>query len=156
MDAEFFDQSFLDALSARAAANPRLRQNHNLHPDFNAPAQRFFNAIEPGSYVLPHRHLAPGKEETLLMIRGSLGLAFFDDAGEIRATRLLAANGTCIGTQIPLGCWHSVVALEAGTVFFEVKDGPYLPIATEERAPWAPAEGSAAAAAFEQTLRARF
>lgn len=156
MNAEFFDQTFLDALSARAAANPRLRQNHNLHPDFEAPAQRFFNAIEPGSYVLPHRHLAPGKEETLLMIRGSLGLAFFNDAGEIQGTRLLTANGACMGTQIPLGSWHSVVALEAGTVFFEVKDGPYLPIAPEERASWAPAEGSAAAAEFEQALRARF
>lgn len=156
MNPELFDQTFLDALSTRARANPRQRQNHNLHPDFEAPAQRFFNAIEPGSYVLPHRHLAPGKEETLLMLRGRLGLVFFNDTGEITANRLLAANSDCIGAQIPLGCWHSVVALESGTVFFEVKDGPYLPVACEERAPWAPAESSPDVANYLQQLRACF
>ncbi|MDO6386016.1 WbuC family cupin fold metalloprotein [Uliginosibacterium sp. 31-12] len=156
MSAGFFDQAFLDALSVRARENPRRRQNHNLHPNLEAPAQRFFNAIEPGSYVRPHRHLAPGKEETLLMVRGRLGLVFFDESGAITSTYLLSANSQCIGARIPLGCWHSVVALEAGSVFFEVKDGPYLPITAEEQAPWAPSEGCPAAAEFEQALYARF
>lgn len=156
MPPELFDQAFLDALSARARANPRLRQNHNLHPNFEAPAQRFFNAIEPGSYVLPHRHLAPGKAETLLMLRGRLGLLIFDETGEVTTSRLLSANSECIGTQIPPGVWHSVVALESGTIFFEVKDGPYLPISHEESALWAPAEGRADVANYLKHLHTHF
>lgn len=137
-----FDIGLLDALSEAARCNPRLRQNHNLHGSPDAPVQRFFNAVEPGSYVVPHRHLASGKEETLLMVRGRLGLILFREHGEIRETHLLGAAGTSCGFHLGLNIWHSVVALETGTIFFETKTGPYLPLAPEEQAPWAPTPGT--------------
>lgn len=153
---QFFGPDLLDPLSAAARQNPRLRQHHNLHDSLEAPAQRLFNAIEPGSYVMPHRHLAPGKNETLLMLRGRLGVLIFDDTGQVSDTRILSAASDAFGYQLELGVWHSVVALESGTVFFEVKDGPYLPISNDERAPWAPAEGSPDLADYLKQMRAHF
>jgi hypothetical protein len=48
-----------------------------------------------------------------------------------------------------------VLALESGTVFFEAKAGTYVPLAAEERAAWAPAEGEAGVAAHLAGLRRR-
>lgn len=143
-----FDSTLLDALSVAARANPRLRQNHNLHGNIREPVQRFFNAIEPGSYVMPHRHLSPCKEETLIMLRGNLGLLVFDATGCVVRTHLLGTDDACCGMHLGVGIWHSVVALTSGTVFFEVKAGPYQPLTEEEKAPWAPAEGSPEAAGW--------
>jgi len=38
---------------------------------------------------------------------------------------------------------------------FESKGGPFMALAPEERAPWAPAEGSEGAAEYLHTLMAR-
>ena len=43
------------------------------------------------------------------------------------------------GVEIPSGTWHSIIALEPGTVIFEIKSGPYKPLPPEDIAPWAPA-----------------
>lgn len=151
-----FDEHLLDQLSAAARANPRLRQNHNLHTSPADAVQRFFNAIEPGSYVMPHRHLAADKEETLLMLRGRLGLILFDESGAITSTHLLAPASACMGFHLSPGLWHSVVALATGTVFFETKAGPYQPLDAAECAAWAPPEGTPAAADYHATLRELF
>ena len=66
----------LDALSARAKRSARLRANHNLHR-FEDNVQRMLNAIEPGSYVRPHRHMDPPKVEMFTLLRGCLALFFF-------------------------------------------------------------------------------
>jgi cupin fold WbuC family metalloprotein len=55
------DRALLDAVSSDAAARPRLRANYNFHPADDFPAHRLLNAIEPGSYLPPHRHLDPNK-----------------------------------------------------------------------------------------------
>lgn len=54
-----FDQSLLDTLAVSAAASLRRRANHNVYPTLDAPVQRFFNALEPDTYVRPHRHRTP-------------------------------------------------------------------------------------------------
>ncbi|HTG82888.1 MAG TPA: WbuC family cupin fold metalloprotein, partial [Geobacteraceae bacterium] len=56
---KIIDQHLLDQLSAEAANNPRLRKNHNIHPSDDFCCHRLFNAVEPGSYIRPHRHLDP-------------------------------------------------------------------------------------------------
>ena len=55
----FLDAALLDELCARARSVPRLRAHHNLHDSPEAPAHRLLVAMEPGSYVRPHRHLDP-------------------------------------------------------------------------------------------------
>ncbi|MBI3525353.1 MAG: WbuC family cupin fold metalloprotein [Betaproteobacteria bacterium] len=150
------DTQLLDAVSREAQASPRRRKNRNLHPTDDFPAHRLLNAIEPDSYIAPHRHLDPRKDETMIVLRGSLGLVIFDDAGVVTQTALLAANGASCGVDIPHGTWHTLVAIEPATVFLEAKAGPYLALTPEERATWAPAEGDKAAAAFLEKLRGLF
>jgi cupin fold WbuC family metalloprotein len=152
----FLDGGVLDALSAEARSRPRRRANGNLHA-MEDPVHRLLNAVEPGTYIRPHRHLHPPKDETYVIVRGALGLVLFDASGAAVATRRLAiAAGDAFGVDIPAGVFHTVVALEEGTVFFEVKAGPYVPSAGDDVPAWAPAEGEPAAAAYEARLRALF
>ena len=149
------DQTMLDAASDAARESPRGRRNRNFHAANEAPCHRLLNAIEPGSYVAPHRHLHPAKDEGILILRGRLGCVFFDAAGNVERKCLLSPNDT-VGVDIPHGTWHGIVALESGTVFFEAKAGPYLALSADETAPWAPREGEDGAAAFCAVLRGLF
>jgi cupin fold WbuC family metalloprotein len=153
--ATFIDQSLLDAASDAARQSPRQRRNHNFHGDNADPCHRLLNAIEPGSYVAPHCHRAAEKAETILVLRGRLGVVLFDAAGQVTAQAVLTPSGQTVGIDLPPGQFHTVIALEPGTVFFESKAGPYLPLAPDEQAPWAPREGEPGAAAYLAALSAR-
>lgn len=135
----------LDELSRRAQASPRLRMNHNFHASPDDPCQRLLNAIEPGSYVRPHRHRLQPKAELFVAVRGRMALLHFDQRGTLLAVVPLVAGGATAVAEVATGEWHTIVALERGSVFLEVKAGPYRPIDAEDFAEWAPAEGTAAA-----------
>jgi cupin fold WbuC family metalloprotein len=149
---KLFDQQFLDELSAKARAAPRLRVNHNVHEQLDEPVQRLFIAIEPGSYVRPHRHPEPEKWELFLVLRGKFAALLFDAEGEVLRREELSSTGPVLGFEVPPDTWHSLVALESGSIFFEVKRGPYTPLSDKDFAAWAPAEGDAACAEFVQWL----
>jgi cupin fold WbuC family metalloprotein len=149
------DQEQLDGLSAQARANQRLRKNLNIHPADDSPCHRLFNAIEPGSFIRPHRHLDPAKDETFVIIRGKLGVVLFDDDGRVAGLTALAPEGA-VAVDIPHGRFHTAVGLEAGTVFFEAKAGPYIPLAEGEKAVWAPEEGTGEAAGYLESLKGLF
>lgn len=142
------DHQLLDALSERAKGVPRLRAHHNLHPRLTDPIQRLCVAIEPGSYVRPHRHMEPATMELFLLLRGEVAILLFDDRGQVRERLLLSVRGPRIAVEIPESAWHTVVALVGGSIFFEIKQGPYLPPAAENFAAWAPAEGEEGAQAW--------
>jgi len=145
----------LGLLSEEARKTPRLRLNRNLH-QMDDPVHRLLNAIEPGSWVRPHRHLAPPRSETVLVVAGALGVVLFGDDGSVREVVRLEAGGDVFGVDLDAGTWHGLVALEAGTVFFETKPGPYVAPAPADRAPWAPGEGEPGAATAEEALRGLF
>lgn len=155
-DLKLIDAALLDAVSAEAKASPRLRKNRNFHPADDHPGHRLLNAIEPGSYIQPHRHLDPLKDETMVVLRGCLGLVIFDDAGQVRRGVILGPGGAALGVDIPHGAWHTVLALEPNTVFLEAKAGPYLPLTEEEKSSWAPAEGAPEVAAYLAWLEGLF
>lgn len=152
----WIDRTLLDEVSRSAQEAPRRRRNRNFHSDEAAPCNRLLNAIEPDSYIQPHRHAHPDKDESILCVRGSLGALFFDESGTVTETSTLVAGGETIGVDIPHGTFHSLVALEPGTVFFEAKAGPYEPLTEDEVAAWAPAEADADAKTYHQTLRSKF
>jgi cupin fold WbuC family metalloprotein len=135
------DTAILDELIEKARNAPRKRMNYNLHPGPDDPVQRLLNAIEPETYIRPHRHTDPETSEVYLMLRGSAVLLFFDDAGRVLEQRVLSSKGPVFAAEIPAKAWHAVASLERGTVFFECKQGPYKPLAAENQASWAPAEG---------------
>ncbi|HTH94733.1 MAG TPA: WbuC family cupin fold metalloprotein [Rhodocyclaceae bacterium] len=153
---KLIDINLLDDVSAEAVASPRQRKNHNLHPHNEFPAHRLLNAVEPGSYIVPHRHLDALKDETMVVLRGSFGLVIFDDVGTVVRTERIAADGEVLGVDIPHGTWHSLVSLAPGSVFLEAKAGPYALLTEAERARWAPAEGDAEAPAYYARLAALF
>jgi len=150
------DRRLLDQLSIQARENPRLRKNWNIHPSDDFCCHRLLNAIEPGSYIRPHRHLDPTKDETFMIVRGRLGVILFDEAGLVAKKILLAADGDTLAVDIPHGIFHAAVSLAPGTIFFEAKAGPYLPLADGERAAWAPEDGTADVAPYLSDLAALF
>ena len=135
------DTAMIDGLLAQANAAPRLRKNLNFHERESHPCQRLLNAILPGSYVRPHRHVLENKEEFMMIVRGCLGVILYDAQGNVTGKMKLDEHGAVRAVSIPIGVFHTAVAL-APTVIFEAKGGPYAPHLPEELAPFAPAEGS--------------
>ncbi len=150
------DHALIREVAAQAKASPRQRMHRNFHPRDNSPGHRLLIAIEPGSYVMPHRHLDPNKDESIVCLKGRLGMVFFDSQGSVVQTVLLTAGGETLGVDIPHGVFHTLLALEADSAFFEAKGGPYLPLSEAEKAPWAPAEGDAGAAGYQASLEKLF
>ena len=130
-------QAILDELTAKAKESPRLRMNLDLRDSAEDTSQRMLNAIEPGSPLPIHRH--QNTSETVVCLRGRLVEEFFaeqsgkaeryDDLGRICTERIeLSPNGPVVALNIPAGQWHSVQALESGTVILEMKNGKYEPL----------------------------
>jgi len=153
---QIIDQAFLDRISLQAKESSRKRKNFNFHGSESDLSHRLLNAIEPGTYIPPHRHLDPNKDESMVMVRGKMGAVFFDADGNITQTAVLSAGGAVGAINIPYGTFHSLVALESDTVFFEAKAGPYALLTADERAPWAPQEGETGAVEYLSKLESLF
>jgi cupin fold WbuC family metalloprotein len=142
------DSTLLDSLTKQAKEAPRHRAHYNLHPELNDPVQRLCIAMEPETYVRPHRHSDPETWEVLMILRGSLALLVFDDRGKVLERIVLTAGGPTTLVEFPRNTWHAPVSLESGTIVLEIKQGPYRPIAEANSASWAPAEGMPEAVHF--------
>ena len=149
-------RSLLSELSAAAAQSPRRRKNRNFHSVDSAPAHRLLNALEPDSYVRPHRHLDAAKDETMIVVRGRFGLVTFNQDGGVDSATLIEPGGEVIGVDIPHATFHMILALAPGSIFFEAKAGPYVPLSEAETASWAPAEGASGAGAYLERMRKLF
>lgn len=151
-----FNPDYLNSLSAQAKLNDRLRQHNNIHQDYQENCQRLFNALEPGSYIRPHRHASDPRPELLIAIRGSMALITFDDKGSISAILHFGSqkygSELAVGAEVLSSTWHTVVALEPSSVLLEVKAGPFNPNQPKDLAPWAPEEGSQVAESYLQHL----
>ena len=130
------DNILLDKLTTQAKESPRLRMNLDLRNSAADSSQRMLNAIEPGSVVPVHRHQKTS--ETVIVLRGRVVEEYYDDAGVLAESFVL---GDChvadaphndvpmaCALNIPAGQWHTLRALESGTVILEMKDGAYEPI----------------------------
>ncbi len=122
----------LTALAHQACHSPRLRANSNLHPQLSDPVQRLAIAMEPDTLVLPHRH--PHTWEVLIALRGQFTVLTFNDAGVVTQRATLGDDVSVI--EIPAGGWHAVLSRDSGAVIFEVKQGPYAPVAAADIASW--------------------
>lgn len=154
---EFFDDALFAMVAEQARRSPRLRMNYNFHRTTDDPVNRLLNVMHRGSYLPVHRHLEPARSETSVVMRGSVGVTVYDGQGCVVARRRVSASGPCCGFDIEAGVWHGLVVLEDDTVLFEVKQGPYAPIAAENVAPWTPdADDEAAVAEFIKNLETEF
>ncbi len=125
------NQQLLDGLTAQAKASPRLRMNLDLRNSPEDKSQRMLNAIEPGSSMPIHRHRQ--SLETVVCLRGRLVEEFYDESGRVCTDVIeFSPNGPVVAVNIPVGQWHTVRALESGTVLLECKDGQYEPLREED------------------------
>ena len=120
------DNALMDKLTAAAQASPRLRMNLDLRNSAEDSSQRMLNAIEPGSVVPVHRHQKT--TETMVVLRGRVVEEYYSPDGSVEESVEVAACGPVCALNIPAGRWHSLRALESGTVILEMKDGAYEPI----------------------------
>ena len=120
----------LEDLAEQARSSLRLRMNYNLHESPNDSVQRMLNAIEPASVIPIARH--QDVNETLILLQGKLKVRIFNDKGAVIEECVLDASGENFGYHIPKGVWHSVESLESGTVMFETREGPYVPLSEDD------------------------
>ena len=133
------DSLLLDKLTAQAKESPRLRMNLDLRNSAEDSSQRMLNAIEPGSVVPIHRHQKTS--ETVVVLRGRVVEEYYSSEGALEASYELAAGGDArsesgmtvgCALNIPAGQWHTLRALESGTMILEMKDGVYEPSGAED------------------------
>lgn len=124
------DSKVLDDLSAQAKESPRLRMAMDLRNSPEDLSQRMLNALEPGSVVPIHRHIA--SSETVTLLRGKIRWHFYDDAGKETESVLLDANGDVRCINVEKARWHSLECLESGSVLLESKDGKYEQLREDE------------------------
>lgn len=120
-------QSLLDKLTEEAKASPRLRMNYDLRNSEADQSQRMLNAIEPGSVVPIHRH--QDSSETVVCLRGKVVEEYYDELERICTEAIeLSPNGPVVALNIPAGQWHTIRALDSGTVIMEMKNGAFEPL----------------------------
>lgn len=121
-------KDFSDGIQVNdAVARGDIEANIMQHPVY----------LKPGTYVRPHRH--PHTFELLLPLRGRFVVLNFDDRGTVTHRAILGE--TCTVLEMAAGTWHAVLSLDTGGIIFEVKHGGYQPVAADDYAHWAPAEG---------------
>ena len=134
-----FDKAEQEKLFDASRTSQRLRMNYNIHPQLSDPVQRLFNAMQPLSYVQPHRHIGSDAWEVFVLVQGEGVALTFDENGVVTHRAHLRESGTRM-VEIPTSTYHTVLALTEDTLFFEIKRGPYNPNKAKDFATWAPME----------------
>lgn len=142
----------INRLITDARNSPRKRAHLNVHKNLESNVQRLFIATEPETYIRPHRHTENHKWEFFTVLRGNIDLLIFDDKGSV-VQRIAMSPTETPSVEIPPNTWHTYVCKATGTVALEVKEGPYIPTAEENFAPWAPPEYNEQAASYREKLR---
>ncbi len=135
---QFINEELLNTTTQKAQNSERKRMNYNFHPSMESDIHRLLNALEPDTYIRPHRHKGAQKEETLLVLKGKLIFFSFDDSGKVTEALLMGPETDCHGVELNASDWHALISLESGTVIYEVKKGPFTPLGPEDVADWSP------------------
>lgn len=141
------------ALLRQAARQaPKRRARINAHPAHDDALHEMIIAIEPASYVRPHRH--PGKSEAFHIIEGEVDIVIFRDDGAIEQIVSLGEKG---GTKpfyyrMSEARFHTLVIRSDLLIVHEITNGPFRPEGTMYAA-FAPGDDDpAASAAFQADL----
>jgi cupin fold WbuC family metalloprotein len=142
----------MEDASKEARASERKRSNYNFHTSYNDPIQRFLNAVEPDTYLRPHKHDNQDKTEIFLILKGRILILEFDDNGEILDHIILDSEGGNKGVEIPYNIWHSFISLQESSVLYEIKEGPFIQETGKIFANWSPEEGTKEAHGFNNKI----
>lgn len=124
-----------------------------VHRRQDAPVQRMYNFLQPGTYIRPHFHPRPFASESICVLKGSITFFVFDyDGNIISKYSLHAENPVHAVIDIESDVWHSFIVNESDTLIYETKKGPYSLDSDKIFADWAPEEFSKEAEAFVKEL----
>ncbi len=140
----------IESVIAMARTSPRLRMNYNFHPELSDPVQRLLNALEPWTYIRPHKHSL--KEESFVLLCGTVLAVVFNDDGSIRDHAIMSKSSGILGVEFEENCFHMLTAIETGSVVYEIKEGPFIPHTEGTSAPWSPQEGTPEAKEFLENV----
>ena len=104
----------------------------------------------------PHRHRRNGSGtgfECILVLQGTIGLVLFNSEGDIQQLLHLSTKGPTQDIEVTEDQFHTLVALEADSVIFELKQGPYQPAQDKDFLNGFPQEGTTEAARQESQWR---
>lgn len=136
------NQESLAKLFSEAKLSTRKRMNHNFHGELNDNVQRFFNAMQPGTYVRPHCHHGDNRWEFFVIVSGEAVVVTFDATGKLSNRLVLNPHSANVAIEIPGDTWHTLAAIQPNTLLFECKTGPYQKLSDKDFAQWAPPENN--------------
>ena len=149
-----YDEGVLAEVKRMARESKRMRYARS----FSKPMDRvqvMLNAVEPDSYVRPHKHECPDKLEIIQAVCGRIAVVCYDDDGSV--VRIVVSDCSLRDNvvSIPAGTWHSMVSLESGSVMLEIIEGPYDAVTHKKFAEWSPEEYTEDAVGFLEDLRSK-
>jgi cupin fold WbuC family metalloprotein len=133
-------------------ASERRRMILPFHKSHEDPLHRMFNALQPGTYVQPHRHLSPPKAEVFMVLAGAIDMLIFEEDGRLAQAARLEAGGASFAVDVAPGIYHAFLVRAPDTLIYEVKSGPYTALSDKDFATWAPAEGSSDVPGYVEQL----
>lgn len=135
------NSALLQQMMLKAGQSQRRRINHNFHFGPPDPLQRMLNAMQPGTYLQPHKHENPDKREVFLGLTGKFVVIQFNDDGTIADHMILDPKNNEYAAEVAARTYHTIICLEPDSIIYELKDGPYNPNDDKHFASWAPKEG---------------
>jgi len=137
------DARLIDSVITKARNSARKRINFNFHEAADDPLQRMLNAMQPGTYLQPHKHENTDKREVFLALTGRFVVVQFNDDGSIADHMILDPSKNEFAAEVNARTYHGIICLEPDSIIYELKDGPYDPADDKNFASWAPTEGEA-------------
>ncbi len=131
----------------------RKRSRLCAHPGPEDKLHEMLICLERSTYIRPHRHGA--KPESFHVVEGELDVVIFHDDGAVREVVRMGpySSGKAFYYRVMEPSYHTVLIRTPFALFHETTTGPFNRADTEF-APWSPAEGDPAVAAFVERVRA--
>jgi cupin fold WbuC family metalloprotein len=120
-------QNELNTLKAAAKASVKRRARINAHPDAEDALHEMIIAIDPASYIRPHKH--PGKSEAFHIIEGEVDIIVFSDEGAIERIVLLGPPGSrrAFYYRMSAPFFHTLIIRSEILIVHEITNGPFRP-----------------------------
>jgi len=123
-------QAELNTLKSAVNASAKRRARINTHADGEDALHEMIIAIDPTSYIRPHKH--PGKSEAFHIVEGEVDIVVFTDDGEIDRIVPLGPPGgrRPFYYRMSNAFFHTLIIRSDLLIVHEITNGPFRPSAT--------------------------
>jgi len=124
-------------LIEQSRTSTRRRAAYSPHSQDYQGMQLLVNAIQPDSYIPPHKHPS---QEIWIPLKGRINFVIFDENGKLMDVQVLNERNA-IFLECPENTYHTGIAAEPDSIFGNLNPGPYSPL-DKIPAIWAPSESN--------------